>query len=919
MYLPAEIRVNFFLRYKSSFTAERENGYSNLRGAHSGAKLRRFSMKLMVIDGNSIINRAFYGIRMLTTRDGTPTNAVYGFLNILAKLYREDNPDALCVTFDLKAPTFRHEKYEGYKAQRKAMPDELAVQLPILKEVLEAMNIPRYELPGWEADDLIGTISVKCADAGWECVAVTGDKDSFQLITATTSVKHIKTRMGQTETTLYTPEKFAEEYGFSPIEIIDLKALMGDSSDNIPGVSGIGEKTATDLVRRFGSIEEIYKNINSPEIKESVRKKLLAGKADAEMSYDLATIRCDAPIEFSPEGNRVQPVNNDALYKLFKKLEFTKLTDKFSLTPPKDGDEDIEETFSLPDFTLCPVTDEETVLQMLSAVKGGAVISFDPHEMLAVIAAEGTAFALSQDSTPDFTGVLGHFFATCPDISGHNAKEICRFAAENSLCIPAPAFDTALAAYLLSPTDSAYPIDKLGEQYLGLTSKESDESGQQLSLDDIADPYRELRRSAGIISALIPVLREKLEQNGLLRVLTDIELPLCPVLGDMEAAGFLVDKNALEQFSALLAQGIEALENEIYALCGMEFNINSPKQLGAVLFDGLMLPAPKKTKTGYSTSADVLEKLAGKHPVIPLILKYRQLTKLKSTYADGLAGVIASDGRIHTNFQMTVTATGRLSSTEPNLQNIPVRTELGGEIRKMFVAKPGYVLVDADYSQIELRLLAHISGDEVMQKAFLSGEDIHAVTASQVFGVPLNEVTKLQRSHAKAVNFGIVYGISPFSLSQDIGVTVAEAKLYMDMYLAKYHGVRDYMKNIVEQAKKDGYVSTLYGRRRYLPELKSSNYNVRSFGERVALNMPIQGTAADIMKLAMIRVYNALKNELPEAALLLQVHDELIVECPQDLGEKAAAILLREMEGTASLSVPLTADANIGKSWYDAK
>lgn len=875
-------------------------------------------MKLMVIDGNSIINRAFYGIRMLTTRDGTPTNAVYGFLNILAKLYREDSPDALCVTFDLKAPTFRHEKYEGYKAQRKAMPDELAAQLPILKEVLEAMNIPRYELSGWEADDLIGTISVKCAGKGWECIAVTGDKDSFQLITDTTSVKHIKTRMGQTETTMYTPEKFTEEYGFPPKGIIDLKALMGDSSDNIPGVAGIGEKTATDLIRRFGTIEGVYDNISSPDIKESVRKKLLAGRDDAKMSYDLATIRCDAPIEFNPEDCLVRPVDNDALYNLFKKLEFTKLTEKFSLTPPK-GESAEPPAFTLTEPPLFNVTDENAVVKMLSSVKNGAVAVFDSGEMLAVISAGDCAFALSKDDTPDFAGVMGRFFEICPSISGHNVKELCRFGAERGLKIPNPAFDTALAAYLLSPTDSAYPISRLGQEYLGISPEEHDGGGQQLSFEDITDPYRELRRAAGIITSLIPVLREKLEQNGLLRVLTDIELPLCPVLGAMEAEGFLVDKNALEQFSALLAQGIEALENEIYALCGMEFNINSPKQLGAVLFEGLMLPAPKKTKTGYSTNADVLEKLVGKHPVIPLILKYRQLTKLKSTYADGLAGVIAGDGRIHTNFQMTVTATGRLSSTEPNLQNIPVRTELGGEIRKMFVAKPGYVLVDADYSQIELRLLAHISGDEVMRQAFLNREDIHAVTASQVFNVPLNAVTKLQRSHAKAVNFGIVYGISPFSLSQDIGVTVAEAKLYMDMYLSKYHGVREYMKSIVEQAKKDGYVSTLYGRRRYLPELKSSNYNVRSFGERVALNMPIQGTAADIMKLAMIRVYSALCAELPEAKLLLQVHDELIVECPEKLGEKAAEILCREMEGTASLSVPLTADANIGKSWYDAK
>jgi len=872
-------------------------------------------MKLMVIDGNSIVNRAFYGVRMLNTKDGTPTNGIFGFLNILQKLMHEEVPDALCVTFDLKAPTFRHEKYDGYKAQRKGMPEELAVQMPILKEVLDAMNIPRYELAGWEADDLIGTIARKCEAAGWQCVAVTGDKDSFQLVDDNTFVKHVKSRMGQTETILYTPEKFREEYGFDPIHMIDLKALMGDTSDNIPGVAGVGEKTATDLIQRFNSIKKIYAELDTLDIKDSVRKKLAAGRESAEMSYDLAEIRCCAPIEFSPEENRVREYDNDKLYELFKRLEFYKMIEKMGLHP-SEAAAAVAET-KRAELEKITVSDVQTLVDAVSAAEIADIYTDDPQ--YAIYAVVGDKLYIADSSMKGYSEAVKAVFESDTKKSGYGVKELHRKLLKMGITPKNWAFDAEIAAYLLAPTDNAYPIERLSEQYLGYSiESDEDESGQLSLLSDVSgDKQSENRVEA--IYALRPVLSEKLEENGLIKLFDEIEMPLCAVLAEMEQAGFLVDKSALKAFGEMLKAGIEVSEQEIFAMAGEKFNINSPKQLGNILFEKLMLPAPKKTKTGYSTSAEVLEKLMGKHPIIEHILNYRQLSKLKSTYADGLTAVIASDGRIHTSFQMTVTATGRLSSTEPNLQNIPVRTELGGEIRKMFIAPEGKVLVDADYSQIELRLLAHISGDEAMRNAFITGEDIHAVTASQVFDVPLSEVTKLQRSHAKAVNFGIVYGISAFSLSQDIKVSVSEAKQYMESYLEKYSGVRDYMQKIVEKAKADGFVATEYGRRRALPELKSSNFNLRSFGERVALNMPIQGTAADIMKIAMIRVHKALKEAKLEAKLILQVHDELIVECPENEAEQVMEILVREMSSAASLSIPLTAEAKIGKSWYEAK
>ena len=848
-------------------------------------------MKLVILDGNSIVNRAFYGIRQLSAPDGTPTNGIYGFLAILRKLIDAEKPDSLCVAFDLKAPTFRHKRYDGYKAQRKGMPEELAVQIPILKEVLDEMGILRLELEGYEADDLLGTVGKRCEASGWDCRIVTGDKDSFQLISETTHVCHVKSRMGQTETKEYTPELFREEYGFEPVRIIDLKALMGDSSDNIPGVPGVGEKTAMDLVQRYGTLQHIYDKLDELDIKEGVRKKLREGRESAELSYELATICTAVPIKFEPADALWHDNYKRGLYGLFKKLGFNKFIEKWGIEAPKEADVSAE-TYHM-NISGAPTYDE-----LCKAVKTAELIAVTAGENLdSLEICDGKTVYTAHWSAlgDDYDKLLRLVFSDGVKKVSHNVKELMSRLLAEGLPLDGFVYDTALAAYLLDATESDYDLHRVSMRYCGA----------ELS-------------GAEAIYRLKPVTEEKLKELQMDKLYYEIELPLCRVLAEMQDTGFMVDRMALSAFGDSLTGSIDALRNEIYKQAGGEFNINSPKQLGEVLFERLVLPAGKKTKTGWSTNADVLEKLRGKHPIIDMILDYRMLTKLKSTYADGLLKLIDPDGRIRTNFQMTVTATGRLSSTEPNLQNIPVRKELGAQIRKMFIASEGKVLVDADYSQIELRLLAHISGDEHMQAAFMSGEDIHRVTASQVFNTPLSEVTSLQRSRAKAVNFGIVYGISSWSLAQDIGVFPNEAKVYMDAYLEKYSGVREYMKNIVEKAKAEGYVKTLYNRRRALPELKSSNFNTRSFGERVALNMPIQGTAADIIKLAMVNVYNRLKAEGLESKLILQVHDELICECPEHEAQRVAELLSEEMSGAAKLSVPLTVDAKIGHSWAEA-
>ena len=851
-------------------------------------------MKLMILDGNSIVNRAFYGIRALNAPDGTPTNGIYGFISILRRLLDEQKPDAVCVSFDLKAPTFRHKRYDGYKAQRKGMPEELAVQMPLLKEALDAMGIRRYELEGFEADDILGTAAAVCERDGWDCVIVTGDKDSLQLVTDTTSVCNVKTRGGQTETVMYTPDSFREEYGFEPGLMVDLKSLMGDSSDNIPGVPGIGEKTAMELVRRYGTLDRIYSDIADLEIKDGVRKKLEAGEDSARLSYWLATIVKDAPVSFKPSDNRWDKDYRSELYGVFKRLGFNSFIDKFGLSAGAGEEKPGGEAT----LAVVEISGEVELRAALEAVKQAGRLAvccaggLDEIELCDGLTVYRAAWNRGGEG---YNELLRTVFDPAVEKLGHNVKDIMGLCLEEGLPAEGFVFDTALAAYLLEATESDYSPERISVRYLS----------------------RELQ-GAEAVWALYPALDGKLSELKMDRLYYDVELPLCRVLCDMERQGFFVDRKALFDFGESLNEGIDQLQRSIWSHAGREFNINSPKQLGEVLFDELLLPSGKKTKTGWSTNADVLEKLRGKHPVVDEVLEYRMLTKLKSTYADGLLKVIGEDGRIHTSFQMTVTATGRLSSTEPNLQNIPVRKKLGAQIRRMFVASPGMTLADADYSQIELRLLAHISGDEAMRAAFLSGEDFHTVTASNVFNVPLEEVTPTLRSRAKAVNFGIVYGISAFSLAQDIGVHPKEAQAYMDAYLEKYSGVREYMKSIVERARADGYVETLFGRRRYLPELKSANFNMRSFGERVALNMPVQGTAADIIKLAMVNVHGRLEDEGLRSRLILQVHDELIVECPEDEAERVCAILKDEMENAVSLSVPMTVDAHIGHSWAEA-
>ena len=885
--------------------------------------------KLMVLDGNSIVNRAFYGVSSnLTTRTGQPTNAVFGFLNILNKLLDEEQPQALCVTFDRKAPTFRHLAYEGYKAQRKPMPEELASQMPILKEVLSALNIPMYELDGWEADDLIGTIAKTDERAGWDTVIVTGDKDSLQLVTDHTTVKLVSTRMGRTTTKDMTPETFREAYGFDPIHIIDLKALMGDASDNIPGVKGIGEKTAMALLAQQPSIDGLYANLDQMDVKPAARKKLVEGEGDARMSYDLATIHTDAPIAFKPEDNLCQKPDEPKLYQLFLDLEFAKLIDKYHLTAPQGEGQAEEKTDLACTCTSETVTDRARMEELLALWRTKERVDVLALPSLDVVCVEcwlspeeSHAAIFRADSLDCYNDFLKGLFA--PDVkkASHGVKALCRALLAEGIAPGGFVFDTEVAAYLLAPADGSYDLEKLGLTYYNHQFPKAADylaDGAFGPLADLAVSCGAITSHCALIGALVDTLTQRLKELGMWELYQTVELPLCPVLAEMETEGFLVDRKALAQFGDMLSVSIQTVQKNIFDLAGEEFNINSTQQLGRILFDQLGLPPVKKTKTGYSTNADVLDKLRGSHPIIQEILDYRQLTKLKSTYVDGLGKVIGPDGRIHTCFQNTVTATGRLSSTEPNLQNIPIRTELGAQLRKMFVAPAGRVLVDADYSQIELRLLACMAGDQAMIDGFNSGEDIHRITASQVFGVPQEEVTPQMRRSAKAVNFGIVYGISPFSLSQDIGVTVAQAKEYMEKYFQHYSGVRAYMDGVVARAKADGYVTTLFARRRWVPELKSSNFNTRSFGERVALNAPIQGTAADVIKAAMIRVRDRLLAQGLKGRLVLQVHDELIVECPQEEAEAVQRLVKEEMEAVVSLPVPLVADTAAGKSWADA-
>ena len=864
--------------------------------------------KLLILDSNSILNRAFYGVRYLSAKDGTPTNAIYGFLNILLKLIKEQEPDYICAAFDVKAPTFRHKQYEGYKAQRKPMPEGLAAQMPLAKDVLRAMGVTILEKEGYEADDIIGTVARLCEESEISCFIATGDKDDLQLASDKTKVILTVTKSGYNETIIYDDKAVKEKYHVTPTEFIDVKALMGDPSDNIPGVKGVGEKTAMSLIEKHHSIEYIYENIDGIGLKGAMLQKMKDGREMAFMSKELATINRNTPIEFNAEECVFDGFeNNGELYEILKRLELNSIIKKLDLS---GGDNVKENEDIFKDFSY-QVGDKN----MISGNKVTVVLDFDGDNISsAAVGVGNNAVVLNEQD--DIKELLedDSIAKVMFDVKEAIVKLNGRIDIKNI------SDDTAIAAYLVDPAKNEYTIEKLASEYFG-TVIEKPEVKQLSLLDDVeTDRSEYLAKCAVALGVLNERIGDKIKENGQEKLYQEVELPLVTVLAHLEINGFLVDDNQLKEFADKLGEKIDALTNEIYMLAGEEFNINSPKQLGVILFEKLELKPVKKTKTGYATNADVLEKLRDKHPIVNFITEYRQLAKLKSTYCDGLTAVVnPNTHRIHSVFTQTVTVTGRLSSTEPNLQNIPTRTELGREIRKMFVAKDGYVLVDADYSQIELRVLAHIANDETMINAFRNNEDIHAVTASQVLGIPLEDVTKEQRSSAKAVNFGIVYGIGEFSLAQDLHISVKEAKAYIESYLEKYHGVRNYMESIKEQAKKDGYVKTMLNRIRYIPELKSPNYNIRQFGERVALNTPIQGTAADIIKLAMVRVDNRLINEGLKSKLILQVHDELIVEAHKDEVDKVKQILSEEMQNAMELNVPLKVDMSTGHSWYDAK
>lgn len=854
-------------------------------------------MKLLVLDGNSILNRAFYGIKLLTTKDGRYTNAIYGFMNILMKLEDEVTPDAVAVTFDLKSPTFRHKLYDGYKANRKGMPAELAEQMPVLKELLTALGYKIVTKEGFEADDIIGTLSAHI-DTDDRCYIATGDRDSLQLVRENVQVLLASTKMGRAETNVYDIARIQAEYGVTPRQMIDIKALMGDSSDNIPGVAGIGKKTAEDLVQRFGAIDRIYADIETLDIKPGVRQKLLDGRDMAYLSYKLGTIDLDAPVDTNAAHYVKDAPNVQEATGILVSLEMFKILEKLNL----QGEITAQATKQIEQKKLPVQTGPDALATVL---QNGKTYFYFVNENTVYFQTETDLVVADLAEKAQKELFLSLLAKNDIEKYVYSAKEVFAYALKNGVTVKNVKMDITLAAYLLNPSAKEYDMHRLLQEYSPVTNA--------------AEAEEELLSDCANLHALCDKLTVRLEQNEQLPLLESIEIPLAEVLASMEQIGVLVDKAGIEQFNEMLTGKIAELQSRIYELAGEEFNINSPKQLGEILFVKLQIPTKKKTKTGFSTNAEVLEGLADEYEIVRCILDYRTLAKLKSTYCEGLLKVIGEDGRIHSCFNQTETRTGRISSTEPNLQNIPVRQELGREMRKFFKAADGNLLVDADYSQIELRVLADIANDQAMIDAFNKDTDIHTVTASQVFHMPEKLVTPLMRSRAKAVNFGIVYGIGAFSLSKDIGVTRAEADRYIKDYLHLYAGVDRYMKEVVEQAKKDGYVKTLFARRRYLPELASSNGMLRAFGERVARNMPIQGTAADIIKIAMIRVYHRLKDENMQAKLILQVHDELIVEAPEAEAQKAAQIVSEEMENACKMKVRLKSDANIGKTWYDAK
>lgn len=845
-------------------------------------------MKLLVVDGNSILNRAFYGIRLLTTKDGQFTNAIYGFLTMLLKIQEDVTPDAVAIAFDLKAPTFRHKAYDGYKSNRKGMPEELHQQLQPLKDLLTLLGYTIITKEGYEADDILGTLSHTCKFNGDECVLATGDRDSLQLINDKVTVRLASTKGGKANAILYDEKKIMEDYGVTPRQLIEIKAIQGDSSDCIPGVPGIGPKGAGDLIQRFNNLDYIYENLDTIDIKDGMRKKLRENKDSAYMSRMLGEIKLDIPIDTDINHYLVNCTQPDEASRMMAKLELFSLIDKFKLKEVESAEETPKEKkkYSLNEKNTIDLLGKELYIYSNSKSNGDIDYLYIIEENEIIKTTDVDTVLKSENKKYVYS-----------------SKELFAYADKTGFEIKNLVFDVTLASYLLNPNSSSYDIDKLNGEY-------------EVETYDGEDEF--LCNIAPMID-LCNILEKKIEQCSQKKLLNEIEIPLSNVLAGMENIGFAVDKQGIEDFGKMLKENIENLKSEIYNSVGREFNINSPKQLGVALFEDLALPCKKKTKSGYSTSADVLESLKNQHPVVSMVLQYRTLSKLNSTYCEGLLKVIGDDGRIHSSFNQTETRTGRISSTEPNLQNIPVRTELGREMRKFFTAREGWVLVDADYSQIELRVLADISGDKNMIDAFKNNQDIHAITASQVFNMPLDFVTGEMRSRAKAVNFGIVYGIGAYSLAKDIGVTNKEAKNYIESYLKHYSGIDKYMHDVVEKAKDTGYVETVFGRRRYLPELSASNGMTRAFGERVARNAPIQGTAADIIKIAMIKVDKRLTEENLEARLVLQVHDELIVECPSHESMRVAMILQEEMEKAVSLSVPLVADSAVGKTWYDAK
>jgi len=842
-------------------------------------------MKLLVLDGNSILNRAFYGIKLLTTRDGRYTNAIYGFLMIYLSLKEQARPDAVAVAFDVKEPTFRHGMYEGYKAQRKGMPPELAEQLPVLKELLVAMGLAVLEAPGWEADDILGTLAAACDECS-QCVLATGDRDSLQLVSERVQVWLAATKMGRPETRRYDPATILEEYGVTPTQLIDVKALQGDSSDNIPGVAGVGPKTAQALVAQFGNLDALYAGLNDPSIRPNLREKLEKDRDNAYLSRELGTIRTDAPVPLGLAAYQPKAPDSARVTRIMAELEMFKLLERLDLPPAQE-----ETPLPAQERALIEEHDLDALLGRLKQQQKAYFVPQFAGDLL-----EGLIFAEPERDTFAPSGNL-QFFAFCRELleNGGISKYSCdtkllwHFCFQNEINTQNIAFDAALAAYLRSPGASGYDAARLLREY------------------GCAD-----------FAALCRTLESELRENGQYALFREVELPLARVLAQMERAGVAADAGRIERFGRELDARMTELVEEVMAYAGQNFNLNSPKQLGEVLFEKLRLHPPKKTKTGWSTNVEVLESLRGEHPIIEGILEYRTVSKLKSTYCDGLLKVIGADGRIRSTFNQTETRTGRISSSEPNLQNIPIRTELGRELRRCFMARPGWVLVDADYSQIELRVMASMAGEEAMLRAFSAGEDIHTVTASQVFGLPPALVTPALRTRAKAVNFGIIYGIGAFSLAKDIGVGFKEAQAYIEGYLSHYPKVRKFRERLIEQAKERGYAETLFGRRRPLPELGSSQRQLREFGERVAVNMPVQGTAADIIKIAMVRVAERLAREGLRAQLILQVHDELIAEAPPEETQAVAALLRGEMEAAAELSAPLVAEVSAGESWDEA-